>query len=102
MKKVVFPFNNFNDILFKGLRITQVTLNPNLPISSAHIVPDRFINIDCLEPCSCQTREFAIITRDTNIAGNYTIDVEYCYDEIIVSSGGGQGTASFPLTITED
>ena len=94
--------NNFNDIRFKGLRITGVTLNPNLPISSAHIVPDRFITIDCLEPCSCETREFAIITRDTGIAGNYTLDVEYCYDEIVISSGGGQGTASFPLTITED
>lgn len=94
--------NNFNDIRFKGLRITGVTLNPNRPISSVHIVPDRFITIDCLEPCSCATREFAIITRDTNIAGNYTLDIEYCYDEIIISSGSGQGTASFPLTITED
>jgi len=94
--------NNFNDILFKGLKITKVTLNPNHPISSAQIVPDRLVNIDCLEPCSCQTREFAIITRDTNIAGNYTIEIEYCFDEIVISSSGGRGRASFPFTITED
>lgn len=94
--------NNFSDILFKGLRITKVTLNPALPISRAHIVPDRFVTIDCLEPCSCQSREFAIITRDSNIAGNYTLNVEYCYDEIVVSSRGGRKSASFPLVITED
>ena len=94
--------NSFSDLLFRGLKITQITINPNLPIDSAQIVPDKFINIDCLEPCTCQTREFAIITRDTNIAGNYTIDVEYCYEEVVFSNGGGQGLASFPLTITED
>lgn len=95
--------NNYNDLLFRGLKITKVSLNPELPIESAQIVPDRFIYMDCLEPSSCQTREFAIITRDMSIAGNYTIDIEYCYDElVVVSSNANKGTASFPLEITED
>ncbi len=79
----------------------MVALNPTLPITSAQIVPDRFVIIDCLEPCSCQTREFAMITRDTNIAGDYTLEVQYCYDELILVSAAGKGTASFPLTIKD-
>lgn len=94
--------NDFRDIQFKGLRIINVALAPSLPIESAHLVPDRLITIDCLEPCSCQTREFAILTRDNSIAGNYTIEVEYCYDEIVIVAGSGQGGASFPIEITRD
>ena len=95
--------NAFNDIQYNGLRITKVTLIPDVhPLSSIHIVPDRFISLDCLEPCSCQTREFAIITRDKNIAGNYTLQVEYCFESISLVVSGKTGRVEFPVTITED
>lgn len=94
--------NNHNDITYRGLRITKVTLIPAVPIDKIHIVPDRFINIDCLEPCSCQVREFAMINRANDTAGNYTLEVEYCYDEVVINSSGNSGKAEFPVTITED
>lgn len=95
--------NNFNDIRFNGLRITKVTLLPDVhPLEKIHIVPDRFVNLDCLEPCSCQTREFAMITRANDTAGDYTLQVEYCYEGISIVGGKHQGMAEFPLIITED
>ena len=95
--------NSFNDITYNGLRITKVTLTPNIhPLDKIQIVPDRFINLDCLEPCTCQTREFAMITRANDTAGNYTLEVEYCYEEIVLTSSGNSGVVKFPVTITED
>lgn len=95
--------NNFNDIRFEGLRITKVTLIPDVhPLEKIHIVPDRFVNLDCLEPCSCQTREFAMITRANDTAGDYTLQVEYCYEGISIVGSSYQGMVEFPLTITED
>jgi hypothetical protein len=95
--------NNFNDITFNGLRISKVTLIPNVhPLDKIHIVPDRFINLDCLEPCSCQTREFAMITRGNDTAGDYTLQVEYCYEGISITGSSHKGMAEFPLIITED
>lgn len=95
--------NKYNDIQYNGLRITKVTLVPNIhPIDKIQIVPDRFICFDCLEPCSCQTREFAMITRANDTAGNYTLEVEYCYDEIVITSSSASGKVDFPVEITED
>jgi len=95
--------NPFKDIQYNGFRITKVTLIPNIhPIDKIQIVPDRFICLDCIEPCSCQTREFAMITRANNTAGNYLMEVEYCYESITFASGGGNGKAQFDLEITED
>lgn len=95
--------NNFNDIQYNGLRITKLTLIPDVhPLDKIHVVPDRFINFDCLKPCSCQAREFALITRANDIAGNYTVEVEYCYEGIIIASGGNSGVVEFPVEITED
>ena len=72
------------------------------PIEKIQIVPDRFVVFDCLEACTCQTREFALITRANDTAGNYTMDVEYCYEGISLSAGGGSGTVRFDVKITED
>ena len=95
--------NTFKDITYKGLRITKVTVMPNnAPLDKLQIVPDRLINLDCLAPCSCQTREFAIITRANDIAGNYSLEVEYCYEEITIHSSSSNGVVKFPITITED
>ncbi|HRI60039.1 MAG TPA: hypothetical protein PK228_09960, partial [Saprospiraceae bacterium] len=95
--------NSFNDIQYNGLRITKITLIPDIhPINKIQIVPDRFINLDCLEPCSCQTREFAMITRADDTAGAYTMEVEYCYESITIASGGNGGKVEFELEITED
>jgi len=95
--------NRFNDIQYNGVRITKITLNPNIhPIDKIQIVPDRFISLDCLEPCSCQTREFAIITRATDTAGIYSMEVEYCYESITFAAGGKKGRVKFELEITED
>ena len=94
--------NNFQDVQFKGFRITKVSLVPEQPLDSIHIVPDRFICLDCLEPCSCQTREFALLTRANDIAGNYSLEVEYCYEEICLVQEKKEGKTTFPLTIVED
>lgn len=95
--------NPFRDIQYNGFRITKVTLIPNIhPLDKIQIVPDRFISLDCIEPCSCQTREFAMITRANNTAGNYQLEVEYCYESISLAAGGGGGKVDFNLVITED
>lgn len=96
--------NKFNDITYRGLKITKVSLIPdNHPLEKIQIVPDRFVSFDCLTPCSCEVREFAMITRATDTAGDYLLHVEYCYDEIIFSSSSNaSGSIDFPLVITED
>ncbi|HOY06546.1 MAG TPA: hypothetical protein PLO67_14160 [Saprospiraceae bacterium] len=95
--------NPFNDIRYNGFKITKVTLIPNVhPLDKIQIVPDRFVCLDCIEPCSCQTREFAMITRANNTAGNYMLEIEYCYESISLASGGGSGKIDFDLKITED
>lgn len=94
--------NNFQDIQYNGLKITKIHLIPNLPIVDAQIIPDRFVYIDCLEPCSCQSREFALITRGRGIDGNYTLELEYCIESISLKNGKINNKASFPLKIVKD
>ncbi|MFT5823210.1 MAG: hypothetical protein ACI8ZM_004470 [Crocinitomix sp.] len=95
--------NNYNDIQYNGLRITKVKLVPNnLALDELQIVPDVLVNFDCLTPCSCQTREFAMITRSKDTVGNYNLEVEYCYEEIVIASSGNSGLVSFPVEITKD
>jgi len=95
--------NQFKDIQYNGMRITKITLIPNIhPIDKIHIVPDRFISLDCIEPCSCQTREFAMITRANDTAGNYIVEVEYCYESVTLVSGYNSGKVKFDLEITQD
>ncbi len=96
--------NPFKDAKYNGLRITKVTLVPDIGnINKIQIVPDRLVSLDCLEPCSCQTREFALITRDLNISGTYSLEVEYCFENItIVNEFKGGKSVYKPLKITED
>jgi hypothetical protein len=95
--------NPFKDIQYNGFRITKVTLIPNIhPLDKIQIVPDRFICLDCIEPCSCQTREFAMITRATDTAGNYKMEVEYCFESVTLSDLSNSGKVQFDLEITED
>ncbi|NUQ24050.1 MAG: hypothetical protein HUU34_08860 [Saprospiraceae bacterium] len=95
--------NPFKDVRYNEFRITKVTLIPSThPIDKIQIVPDRFICLDCLEPCSCQTREFAMITRANNTAGNYAVEVEYCYGHLSIITGKSKGKVSFDIEITED
>lgn len=95
--------NHYKDISYNGVRITKVTLTPDIhPLEKIHIVPDRFVNLDCLEACTCKIREFAMITRANDTAGDYILEVEYCYDEIVIASTNNSGTVKFPLTITKD
>lgn len=99
--------NPFSDIRYKGFRVTKVSLIPNVPVLDGRIdiVPDTFINFDCLEPCSTKSREFALITRANNTAGNYSLKVEYCYEIIefvLPKELSNSGIAEFDLKITED
>ncbi len=71
-------------------------------IDKIQVVSDRFVAFDCLEPCSCQTREFALITRANGTAGNYMLEVEYCYEGISLATSGAKDMAKFDFTITED
>lgn len=95
--------NPFSDLQYNGLRITSVSLIPNVhPLSSIQIVPDRFVVFDCLEPCTCQTREFAMITRANNTAGSYKLHVDYCYESISLANSSTKGDVEFDVVITED
>lgn len=95
--------NKYRDIQYDDFRITKVTLVPtNSSLDEIHIVPSHFICLDCLLPCSCQTREFAIITRANNIAGGYRLVVEYCYAGISLTTKSIKGKAQFKWGITED
>lgn len=95
--------NPFRDLQYDGLRITKVTLIPDIHrLSSIQIVPDRFVVFDCLEPCTCQTREFAIITRAANTAGTYRLHVDYCFEGISLANSGTQGDVEFDVEITQD
>jgi|GEM_PF-3949671 len=95
--------NNFSDVRYNGLQISKVTLVPDVhPLDKIHIVPDRLISFDCLEPCSCQTREFAIITRANDTAGNYRLEVEYCFEDMSIVNSSQSGTVGFDVEITKD
>ena len=95
--------NSYNDIQFNGLQITKLTLVPDIAdLDKIHIVPDRFVHFDCLTACSCQTREFALITRGTDIAGNYELLIEYCFDNISITTGQNSGEVTFPVEIIKD
>jgi hypothetical protein len=95
--------NPFRDLQYDGLRITKVTLIPDIHrLSSIQIVPDRFVVFDCLEPCTCQTREFAIITRALNTAGAYKLHVDYCFEGISLANSSTQGDVEFDVEITQD
>jgi len=92
--------NPYADLKFKGLRIIKLTIIPARPISQIQLVPDSFICFDCIDPCSCKSRELALLTRNVP-PGAYTIEVEYCVDEIEVTSYVG-GKTTFPITIIQD
>lgn len=95
--------NRHRDVRYRGLRITALRLVPPVtPRDKVLIVPDRLVGFDCLEPCSCETREFALITRDTGTAGPYHVEIEYCYDAIELVGHGHGGRVRFAITITED
>lgn len=99
--------NPFSDIRYKGLRITKVSLVPQIPVDDGRIdiVPETFISLDCLEPCSSKSREFALITRENNIAGAYQVKIEYCFEsiEFVLNKELHKfGIAEFDIKITED
>ncbi|MBK8426583.1 MAG: hypothetical protein IPL27_11700 [Lewinellaceae bacterium] len=92
--------NPYSDLLFRGLRVTKLTLIPAQPLSVMQIVPDSFICFDCLYPCSCKSREFALVTRKAP-PGIYRIEVEYCVDEVSVIMDAS-GTTSFSINVVKD
>ncbi|WP_299214489.1 hypothetical protein [uncultured Dokdonia sp.] len=95
--------NPFNDIRYKGLKITKLSITPNQG-DQVKIVPDSFICIDCLEPCSCVSREFALITRNCkDLSGEFTLEVDYCFESIeLTTTVEKHGKAHFKFTITDD
>lgn len=97
--------NPYDDIEFKGFRITSINLNPKPGQShQARIVPDRFINYDCLSPCSCETREFTLLTRDSlnQYINQKNIVIEYCWDDIVLTKNASYGATTFPINIVKD
>ncbi|MBI1228446.1 MAG: hypothetical protein GC192_24640 [Bacteroidetes bacterium] len=92
--------NHYSDLEFRGLRITKLTFVPSAPASQIQIIPDSFLCFDCLSPCTCKSRELALITRDVP-PGNYRLEIEYCVDEIVVNKEL-KGTTSFNLNVVKD
>lgn len=96
--------NPYENIGFKGLRITAITIVPDPgqnPDGEEYIqiVPDKFICFDCLEKCSCKSRELTLLTRGLP-AGNYTINIAFCIDEVVVE-GKHKGSNSFSLQMVK-
>jgi uncharacterized protein YuzB (UPF0349 family) len=92
--------NPFNDIQFNGLRITAIRIIPPInPREEFQIVPDRFVSYDCLPPCSCLTREFALLTGKSVRQGGYRLEFDYCFDNITVVPAGGGGTVAFEIEV---
>ncbi len=77
--------NPYNNVAFKGLKITSITISPVhiLPNHdpSIRIIPSEIICYDNVLPCSCSTREFALLTRSA-VPGQYKVHFEYCMDEV--------------------
>lgn len=97
--------NPFEDVEFTGFRITKINFVPAPSAShQARIVPDSFINYDCLEPCTCKTREFTLLTRDelNKYVGIKHIEIEYCWDELVIKKHSSYGAASFKIDIVKD
>lgn len=97
--------NPYDDIEFKGFRITSITLNPRPGQDhQARIIPDRFVNYDCLAPCSCQTREFTFLTRDSlnQYINSKDIVLEYCWDDIVLTKNAAYGATAFQINIVKD
>ncbi len=92
--------NPYADLLFKGLRVTKLTISPTQPLSAMELVPDSLVCFDCVEPCSCKSRAFALITRKA-VPQLYTIEVEYCMDSIEATINGS-GKTSFQITVVKD
>ncbi len=97
--------NPFTDVQYNGLKITKVSLfqgnsKEEVDLDLIQIVPDRFISMDCLKPCSCQTREFALIAKDKSEADKYRLEVEYCYEELVFVPHGGHGSVKFSVEVS--
>lgn len=92
--------NPYADLCFEGLRITSITITPSQPLNIIQIVPDSFICFDCLEPCTCKSREISINLKNAP-SGPYSIHVEYCVDKVCVNMNAS-GSTSFPITVIPD
>ena len=94
--------NPYGNIDYRGLRITEVRIIPTQPLNQngqevIRIIPDKFICFDCLNGCTCASRELTLLTRDVKV-GNYQIVVEYCVDEIVIQQSV-RGRNAFPITV---
>lgn len=94
--------NPYKDIRFEGLRITSVQLVPAPDAEGVRIVPDRLVEIGCLEPCSSQSREFTILTRDREAVGKYNLVVHYCFERISLTDRIQSSVIHFPVEIVQD
>ncbi len=99
--------NRFTSIRYKELRVTSITIVPKAGggdglADKIKLVPDKFIQFGCLDGCACKSRELALIARDV-IAGEYTINVSYCVDEIVIQDKSkATGSTSFDISIVKD
>lgn len=98
--------NPFEDVEFKGFKITNVNLNPQpTQLHQARIIPDKFVEYGCLKPCTCKTREFTLITRDELNAytGTKHIQVEYCLEGVVITKNiDTRNVDLFEINIVKD
>ncbi len=96
--------NPYDNVGFKRLTILNIEIVPAQPLLPngdpvIRITPSKLICFDCLDACCCASREFALITRGA-LAQPYTINVDYCIEEIVVKDQN-KGSTSFGITLVD-
>lgn len=95
--------NPYSNLSMKGLTISSISITPNQVTPngemSVNLVPSELICYDVLEPCSCSTREYALLTRNA-VPGDYTLTVNYCVEDMVLH-GQNRGTDVFRLELVD-
>ncbi|MBB4807386.1 hypothetical protein HNP38_002690 [Chryseobacterium defluvii] len=77
--------NNYSNIKFNNLMISEIIITPNQVLpngeNSVRIVPEELICFETLNPCSCSSREVALLTRNAS-PGSYNIKIKYCVQSV--------------------
>jgi hypothetical protein len=93
--------NPFNNIIFKGVKIFNITITPNQTLPDGEnallIIPSEIVCFDEVQPCSHVSRDFAFFIQNC-IPGPYQISFDYCIEEITIV-GNNEEKVSFNINV---